>query len=94
MHDTVTLANDWISLGTGFGNDLKGLIFNVGIPVLCGVFVLVIGFKTKAPGPTIMAVIFAGIVWGLSASMGTTIKSTTTDTITHYDGSTVRTGDQ
>ncbi|MFE4873464.1 hypothetical protein [Streptomyces sp. NPDC056682] len=94
MHNTITVAADWISLGTGFGNDLKGLIFNIGIPVLCGTFVLVVGFKTKAPGPTIMAVIFAGIVWGLSASMGTTLKDTTTNTVNHYDGSTVRTGDQ
>ncbi|WP_331736759.1 hypothetical protein OG426_55315 (plasmid) [Streptomyces canus] len=82
---TVTLAADWITIGTGLGTDIKTLIFNVFIPVLCGIFVLVVGFKTRAPGPTLMAVIFAGIVWGLSANMAT-IKDTTGDTVKQYDG--------
>lgn len=82
---TTTLAIDWISFGTNFGTDLKSLIFNIFIPVLCGIFVLVVGWKTRAPGPTLMAVIFAGIVWGLSANMAT-IKDTTGDTVKQYDG--------
>jgi hypothetical protein len=93
---SVTLAADWITIGTGFGTDMKTLIFNVFIPVLCGIFVLVVGFKTRAPGPTLMAVIFAGVVWGLSANMAT-IKDTTGDTVKQYDtggGNTVIEGDQ
>jgi hypothetical protein len=94
MH-SVTLAADWITIGTGFGTDMKTLIFNVFIPVLCGIFVLVVGSKTRAPGPTLMAVIFAGVVWGLSANMAT-IKDTTGDTVKQYDtgGNTVIQGDQ
>lgn len=93
---TTTLAVDWITFGTGLGTDLKGLIFNIGIPVLCGIFVLVVGWNTRSPGPTLMAVIFAGVVWGLSANMAT-IKDTTGDTVKQYDsgtGSTVIQGDQ
>ncbi|OEJ21543.1 hypothetical protein AS594_39075 [Streptomyces agglomeratus] len=85
MHENVTLAVGWIETGTGLGNDIKDLIFNVGIPLLCGLFVMVVGWKTKAPGPTIMAVIFAAIVWGGSASMET-LKEKTTEDITQYDG--------
>ncbi|MER8236121.1 hypothetical protein [Streptomyces sp. NPDC094049] len=84
MH-TITLAAGWIQTGTGLGNDIKSLIFNVAIPAMCGVFVVVVGWKTKAPGPTIMAVIFAGIVWGLSANMGA-LKDKTTEDITNYNG--------
>ncbi|MFB7356143.1 hypothetical protein ACFU5Y_15675 [Streptomyces gardneri] len=85
MPETITLAAGWIQTGTGLGNDVKGLIFNVAIPVLCGIFVIVVGWKTKAPGPTIMAVIFAGIVWGLSSNMGA-LKDKTTEDITNYNG--------
>ncbi|MET9427885.1 MULTISPECIES: hypothetical protein [unclassified Streptomyces] len=85
MHDTVTFAAGWIQTGTGLGNDIKDLIFNVGIPALCGLFVLVIGFKTKAPGPTIMAVILAAIVWGGAANMDA-LKDKTAEDITQYDG--------
>ncbi|MFE2498806.1 hypothetical protein [Streptomyces scopuliridis] len=85
MHETVTLAAGWIQTGTGLGNDLKNLIFNVAIPVLCGFFVVIVGIKTKAPGPTIMAVIFAAIVWGGSANMDT-LKDKTTEDISQYDG--------
>ncbi|MFB7225811.1 hypothetical protein [Streptomyces sp. NPDC056227] len=53
MHD-ITLAAGWIQTGTGLGNDIKALIFNVAIPVLCGAFVVIVGWKTKAPGPTIV----------------------------------------
>ncbi|MFD9517930.1 hypothetical protein [Streptomyces sp. NPDC059979] len=81
----VTLAQGWIQTGTGLGNAIKSLIFDVAIPVLCGVFVVVVGWKTKAPGPTIMAVIFAGIVWGLSANM-VTLKNKTTEDIVQYQG--------
>ncbi|MFE5711994.1 hypothetical protein ACFQ7J_14395 [Streptomyces sp. NPDC056501] len=85
MPETITLAAGWIQTGTGLGNDVKGLIFNVAIPVLCGIFVIVVGWKTKAPGPTIMAVLFAGIVWGLSSNMGA-LKDKTTEDITNYNG--------
>lgn len=93
---TVTLAADWITIGTGFGTDVKTLIFKVFIPVLCGVFILVVGFKTRAPGPTLMAVIFAGVVLGLSLSINT-IGKTTSDTINEYNnggGGKVVQGDQ
>ncbi|MDH6129797.1 hypothetical protein [Kitasatospora sp. GP82] len=94
MHPTVILAAGWISTGTGVGNDLKSLIFNVGIPVLCGLFVLVVGWKTKAPGPTIMACIMAAIVWGLSANMSL-LKDKTTQDITQYNGpASVQQGDR
>ncbi|AJF70370.1 hypothetical protein [Streptomyces vietnamensis] len=85
MPPTIILAAGWIQTGTGLGNDIKGLIFNVAIPVLCGFFVIVVGWKTKAPGPTIMAVIFAAIVWGLSANMAT-LKNKTTEDIVQYQG--------
>ncbi|MFJ3310901.1 hypothetical protein ACIPSA_49830 [Streptomyces sp. NPDC086549] len=91
-----TLAASWIDVGNGLGTDMKALIFNVGIPVLCGLFVLVIGFRTRAPGPTLMAVIFAGVVWGLSANMAT-LKDTTGDTVKEYNnggGHAVIQGDQ
>ncbi|MFJ3673999.1 hypothetical protein ACIPSE_46945 [Streptomyces sp. NPDC090106] len=95
MH-TVTLAADWITIGTGLGTDLKTLIFKVFIPVLCGIFILVVGFKTRSPGPTLMAVLFAGVVLGLSLSINT-IGETTSDTINEYnnggDGAVVQ-GDQ
>jgi hypothetical protein len=85
MNDTVILAAGWIQTGTGLGNDIKDLIFNVAIPVLCGFFVIAVGIKTRAPGPTIMAVIFAAIVWGGSANMDA-LKDKTTEDITQYDG--------
>ncbi|MEW1637460.1 hypothetical protein AB0469_25730 [Streptomyces sp. NPDC093801] len=85
MQETITMAAGWIQTGTGLGNDIKGLIFDVAIPVLCGIFVLVVGWKTKAPGPTIMAVIFAAIVWGLSANMAT-LKNKTSEDIVQYQG--------
>ncbi|QES51971.1 hypothetical protein DEJ50_33225 [Streptomyces venezuelae] len=85
MPDTVTLAAGWIETVAGLGTDIRGLIFNVAIPVLCGIFVVVIGWKTKAPGPTIMAAIFAGILWGLSSNMDT-LKNKTTEDIVQYQG--------
>ncbi|GAA2523199.1 hypothetical protein [Streptomyces longisporus] len=93
---TVTLAADWITIGTGLGTDIKTLIFKVFIPVLCGIFILVVGLKTRAPGPTLMAVIFAGVVLGLSLSINTIGKSTS-DTINEYNnggGGKVVQGDQ
>ncbi|MFF3326966.1 hypothetical protein [Streptomyces sp. NPDC002889] len=86
MHETATLAAGWIQTGTGLGNEIKDLIFNVAIPVLCGAFVVIVGIRTKAPGPTIMAVIFAAIVWGGSASMDSTLKDKVTEDIQKYDG--------
>ncbi|MGW2016862.1 hypothetical protein [Streptomyces sp. NPDC001927] len=83
MVSTITLAAGWIQTGTGLGNDIKGLIFEVAIPSLCGIFVVVVGWRTKAPGPTIMAVVFASILWGLSANMAT-LKGKTTEDIVHY----------
>ncbi|MER6075915.1 hypothetical protein ABT187_45660 [Streptomyces sp. NPDC001817] len=83
MH-SVTLAADWITIGNGLGADIKTLIFKVGIPVLCGVFILAVGFKTRAPGPTIMAAIFAGIMLGLSLSINTTAQ-VTSDTVNQYN---------
>ncbi|MBL1086750.1 hypothetical protein JK359_33125 [Streptomyces actinomycinicus] len=94
---SVTLAADWITIGNGFGADLKTLIFKVGIPALAGMFILFIGFKTRAPGPTIMAAIFAGIMVGLSLSINTTAQ-VTSDTINQYNNgggnSTVLQGDR
>ncbi len=86
MHDTITLAAGWIQTGTGLGTDIKSLIFDVAIPALCGIFVVVVGWKTKAPGPTIMAVIFAAIVWGLSANMGALKNKTTEDIVQYQSG--------
>ncbi|MEV8535611.1 hypothetical protein [Streptomyces sp. NPDC051211] len=94
MLESVTLAQGWIQTGTGLGNDIKGLIFDVAIPVLCGVFVVVVGWKTKAPGPTIMAVIFAAIVWGLSANMSTLKNKTTEDIVQYQGGPTAPRGDE
>ncbi|MER7111154.1 hypothetical protein [Streptomyces sp. NPDC000229] len=85
MHETVTLAAGWIDTGTGIGSDIKDLIFNVAIPALCGAFVFIVGVKTKAPGPTIMAVIFAAIVWGGSANMDQ-LQQKTAEDIVKYDG--------
>lgn len=79
-----TLAADWITIGSGFGSDLKTLIFTILIPALCGIFIVVVGLKTRAPGPTLMAVIFAGIVLGLSLSIDT-IGETTSDTVDQYN---------
>ncbi|HBF83818.1 MAG TPA: hypothetical protein DD420_28995 [Streptomyces sp.] len=84
MYNVIQAAG-WIETGNGLGLDIKNLIFNVGIPVLCGAFVLIIGFRTKAPGPTILAVILAAIVWGGSANMDV-LKDKTTEDITQYDG--------
>ncbi|MFE3150028.1 hypothetical protein ACFXJ6_25780 [Streptomyces sp. NPDC059218] len=85
MQTTATLATGWIQTTTGLGNDVKDLIFNVLIPLLCGAFVVIVGVKSKAPGPTIMAVIFSAIVWGGAASMDV-LKDKTTQDITQYDG--------
>jgi hypothetical protein len=93
---SVTLAADWITIGTGLGTDIKTLIFKVGIPALCGLFIFVVGLKTRAPGPTLMAVLFAGIVLGLSLSIDT-LGESTSDTVDKYNdggGSTVIQGDQ
>ncbi|MDH6115668.1 hypothetical protein P3T36_007285 [Kitasatospora sp. MAP12-15] len=80
-------ATGWIATFTGLGNDTKSLIFTVLIPVLCGMFVLVVGVRTKSPGPTIGAVILAAVVWGLSANMGVLSSKATVD-ITQYSGGT------
>ncbi|THA53184.1 hypothetical protein [Streptomyces sp. A1136] len=94
MPHTITLAAGWIQTGTGIGTDLKGLIFDVAIPVLCGMFVLVVGWKTKAPGPTIMAVIFAAIVWGLSANMAALKNKTNEDIVQYQSGPNAARSDQ
>ncbi|EPH40947.1 hypothetical protein ABT390_35440 [Streptomyces aurantiacus] len=85
MHTSVTLAASWIDVGNGLGGDFKDLVFKVGIPAMCGVFVFVVGWKTKAPGPTIAACFLAAIVWGLSANMDD-LQGNTSDTINEYDG--------
>jgi hypothetical protein len=93
---SVTLAADWITIGTGLGADIKTLIFKVFIPVLGGIFILAVGVKTRAPGPTIMAAIFAGIMVGLSLSINTTAQ-VTSDTVNQYNnggGGAVVQGDQ
>ncbi|MGX1025405.1 hypothetical protein RKD37_000158 [Streptomyces ambofaciens] len=82
--EPTTLAIDWITFGTLFGSDLKTFIFTITIPVLCGIFIVVVGIKTRSPGPTLMATIFAGIVLGLSLSIDT-IGETTSDTINQYN---------
>ncbi|MBT2446028.1 hypothetical protein J7F03_02775 [Streptomyces sp. ISL-43] len=92
MNDTVTLAAGWISTGWGMGADIKKLIFIILIPCLCGLFVVAVGWKTKAPGPTIVACILGAVVWGLSASMGT-LQGKVTEDITTYNGTTIS-GDQ
>ncbi|MEY2232587.1 hypothetical protein [Streptomyces virginiae] len=94
MQDTVMLAAGWIQTGTGIGNDIKTLIFDVAIPILCGIFVVAVGWKTKAPGPTIMAVIFAGIVWGLSANMPALKNKTNEDIVQYQSGPNAARGDQ
>ncbi|WP_394426948.1 hypothetical protein [Streptomyces sp. SGAir0957] len=81
----ITLAASWVSILAGVGSDFKELVFKVFIPLLCGIFVLVVGFRTKAPGPTILAVIFAGIVWGLSANLSS-LSDITGETVNQYDG--------
>jgi hypothetical protein len=82
---TTTLAvTDWIQIGNGLGSDLKSLMLVVIIPLLAALFVVVVGFKTKAAGPTIMACVLGGIVIGLSLSMSV-LGSVTSQTITHYD---------
>ncbi|MGW0647293.1 hypothetical protein ACWD4T_00560 [Streptomyces umbrinus] len=91
---SVNLAVDWITFGTGLGTDTKTLIINIFIPLLCLFFVCVVGVKTRSPGPTLVAVIFSGIVWGLAADMSA-IKESTSDTVEQYDGgATVIQGDQ
>ena len=93
----IVLADGWIATFTGLGNAGKALIFTVLIPALCGLFVLVVGFRTKSPGPTIMACILAAIVWGLSANMGT-LQGKAVQDINQYNGGTttssVQRGDQ
>ncbi|MFD4224716.1 hypothetical protein [Streptomyces griseus] len=79
------LAVDWFGIGKGMGGDVLALIYDYGIPILCGVFVIVVGFRTREPRATIVAVIFAGIVGGLAAQM-TFLSDTTAETITNYDG--------
>lgn len=94
--NNIVLADGWIATATGLGNDTKTLIFAVLIPALCGLFVLVVGFKTKSPGPTIMACILAAIVWGLSANMGT-LQGKAIQDINQHSGTTtssVQRGDQ
>ncbi|GGS35735.1 hypothetical protein Snoj_29180 [Streptomyces nojiriensis] len=81
----VTLAQGWIQTSTSLGNSIRTLIFDVAIPILCGTFVVVVGWKTKAPGPTIMACIFAAVVWGLAAQMPA-LKNKTTEDIVQYQG--------
>ncbi|MDH6122962.1 hypothetical protein [Kitasatospora sp. GAS204B] len=96
MNDTA-LAAGWIATFTGIGTDAKGLIFTILIPALCGAFVLLVGFRTKSPGPTIMACILAAIVWGLSANMST-LQGKAVQDINSYNGGTtsssVQRGDQ
>ncbi|MFJ4879993.1 hypothetical protein ACIP93_32965 [Streptomyces sp. NPDC088745] len=94
MNETITLAAGWIQTGTGLGTAIKALIFDVAIPALCGIFIVIVGWKTKAPGPTIMAVIFAAIVWGLSANMGALKNKTTEDIVQYQGGSNGVQGDQ
>ncbi|GAB2736092.1 hypothetical protein [Kitasatospora kifunensis] len=97
MNTTMLADAGWIATATGIGTDLKSLVFTIAIPVLCGIFVLVVGFRTKSPGPTIMAVIMAAIVWGLSANMGS-LQGKAVQDINHYNNTgssaTVQRGDQ
>ncbi|WP_331758899.1 hypothetical protein [Streptomyces anulatus] len=83
--DTTNLAADWFGIGKGLGGDTLALIYDFGIPVLCGLFVIVVGFRTREPRATIVAVIFAGIVGGMAAQMDF-LNDTTAETITNYDG--------
>ncbi|WP_327071843.1 hypothetical protein [Kitasatospora sp. NBC_01302] len=101
MH-TTELAGGWLVTIAGLGTDAKFVIFTILIPAMCGLFVVVVGMRTRSPGPTIMAVIMAAIVWGLSSSMGTLQGKAVQDITTHDNGSltssttsgTVQRGDQ
>ncbi|MEV7253708.1 hypothetical protein [Streptomyces cyaneofuscatus] len=86
--ETTTLAANWFGIGQSFGSDLLTLIYDYGIPVLCGVFVIVVGFRTREPRATIVAVIFAGFVAGLASQMDF-LSTTTAETITNYDGGSI-----
>jgi hypothetical protein len=96
MTTTTLAAVGWMTTLRGIGTDGKDLIFNILIPVLCGIFVLVVGFRTKSPGPTIMAAILATVLWGLTANMAT-LKDKSVQDINQYSGTTSTTsvkGDQ
>lgn len=83
--DSLTLAAGWMPTLTGLGMDVKDLIFLVFIPTLCGAFVVLVGWKSRAPLPTIMAVLLAGIVWGLSMEMEG-LAGKTGETVNEYEG--------
>ncbi|WP_329307946.1 hypothetical protein [Streptomyces microflavus] len=83
--ETTNLAVDWFGIGQGLGSDALVLIYDYGIPLLCGLFVIVVGFRTREPRATIVAVIFAGFVAGLASQMDF-LSTTTAETITNYDG--------
>lgn len=82
--ETVTLAAGWIGTLGAIGTAIKWLIFNVGIPCMCGAFVLFIGLKVRAPGPTIIAAILAAVVWGISANMDS-LSGKAAEDLEHYD---------
>jgi hypothetical protein len=82
--ETVTLAAGWIGTLSGLGSDIKWLIFNLGIPIMCGAAVLVAGWKSKAPGPTLITAVFAAALWGLSANMDA-LSGKAVEDIEHYD---------
>ncbi|GAA3372109.1 hypothetical protein GCM10017744_102260 [Streptomyces antimycoticus] len=64
--------------------DLKNLILYGVIPLMCLIFVVVVGFKTRAAGPTILSVILAAMVWWGAANMDL-LSDKTGEDVTQYD---------
>ncbi|MEU5108479.1 hypothetical protein AB0H07_40525 [Streptomyces sp. NPDC021354] len=64
--------------------DLQNLFLYGAIPVMCLAFIVVVGFKTRAPGPTIVSVLLAGVVWWGASNLELLSDKTGKD-VTQYD---------
>ncbi|PBO20475.1 hypothetical protein CLM83_00225 [Streptomyces albidoflavus] len=91
--DSVNLSAGWIESLNLMGTDVKTLLLVVGVPVLGLVFIIWAGWRSKAPGPTILAAILATVVVGLALDMEGNAGKIGED-INNYEGGSTVIGDQ
>ncbi|MFJ7003913.1 hypothetical protein ACIQWY_28385 [Streptomyces albidoflavus] len=91
--DSVNLSAGWIESLNLMGTDVKTLLLVVGVPVLGLVFIIWAGWRSKGPGPRILAAILAAVVVGLALDMEGNAGKIGED-IDNYEGGSTVIGDQ
>lgn len=82
MNELAVIGN--IETARLLSTELQNLFLYGVIPLMCLVFIAVVGFKTRAAGPTILSVILAAMVWWGASNLDLLSDKTGKD-VTQYD---------